>query len=86
MPEKTEPSPVKRLAIGLIRLYQKTLSLDHGPLKFLYPNGYCKFHPTCSEYACQAIERYGLLKGWTLAVKRVLRCNPWSQAGIDPVP
>lgn len=70
----------------LIKIYQKTLSLDHGPLRFLYPNGYCKFHPTCSEYAHQAFEKHGFWKGWMLATKRILRCHPWSQAGIDPVP
>jgi len=75
-----------RVAQFLIRLYQKTLSLDHGPLRVLYPNGYCKFHPTCSEYAHQALGRHGFLKGWALAARRLLRCNPWSQAGLDPVP
>lgn len=77
---------MKRLMMGCIRLYQRTISLDHGPLKVLYPQGYCKFHPTCSEYAYQAFQRHGFWKGWWLAAKRVLRCNPWSQAGLDPVP
>lgn len=72
--------------MGLIRVYQKTLSLDHGPLKFLYPNGYCKFYPTCSEYGYQAFEEHGLIGGWKLTALRVLRCNPWSQSKIDPVP
>ena len=75
-----------RLVQLLIRLYQRTLSLDHGPLRFLYPNGYCKFHPTCSEYAYQAFAKHGFLQGCILASKRVLRCHPWSQAGLDPVP
>ncbi len=77
---------MRRLGQFLIRLYQKTLSLDHGPLRFLYPYGYCKFYPTCSEYAHQALGKHGFWKGWGLAAKRILRCNPWSQAGIDPVP
>ncbi len=77
---------MKRLAQLLIRLYQKTLSLDHGPLRFLYPNGYCKFYPTCSEYAYQAFGKHGFLAGWVLTVRRILRCHPWSQAGLDPVP
>ncbi len=77
---------MKRVAMFLIRVYQRTLSLDHGPLRFLYPNGYCKFHPTCSEYAYQAFEKHGFWKGWILTTKRVLRCHPWSQAGLDPVP
>lgn len=77
---------MRRLGQFLIRIYQKTLSLDHGPLRFLYPNGYCKFYPTCSEYAYQALGKHGFWRGWGLAVKRILRCNPWSQAGLDPVP
>lgn len=75
-----------RLIQLLIRFYQATLSLDHGPLKVLYPNGYCKFYPTCSEYAHQAFGKHGFFQGWLLTAKRVLRCHPWSQAGIDPVP
>ncbi len=72
--------------MSLIRLYQRTLSFDHGPLKVFYPNGYCKFHPTCSEYGYQAFGIHGFWKGWYLTARRVLRCNPWSQAGLDPVP
>lgn len=45
----------------------------------------CKYHPTCSEYAVQAVRSYGILKGTVLAVWRVLRCNPWSRGGLDPV-
>lgn len=71
--------------LALILIYQKTLSFDHGPLKFLYPNGYCRFYPTCSEYGYQAIKRYGTIKGLSLALYRVLRCHPWSKGGSDPV-
>ena len=46
----------------------------------------CRFHPTCSEYAAQAVEAHGALKGSALAAGRVLRCNPWSAGGFDPVP
>jgi putative membrane protein insertion efficiency factor len=46
----------------------------------------CKFHPTCSEYAAQAVERFGVLKGSALALKRLLRCHPWSLGGLDPIP
>ena len=70
----------------MIRLYQKTLSLDHGWFKFLFPYGYCQFYPTCSEYGHQSIHRHGLIKGGWLAFWRVLRCNPWSSGGEDPVP
>ena len=68
-----------------IRLYQKTLSFDHGVLRFFYPNGFCQFHPTCSEYGYQALERYGPVKGLSLALLRVLRCHPWSRGGADPL-
>ena len=77
---------MKRLALAFIRLYQATLSPDHGLPRVLYPQGYCKFHPSCSEYGYQAIERHGIVRGSILAARRVLRCNPWSQAGLDPVP
>jgi putative membrane protein insertion efficiency factor len=77
---------MKFLMMPLIRLYQRTLSPDHGPLKFLYPNGYCKFHPTCSEYSYQAFSQHGFMKASLLTVQRILHCNPWSQSGLDPVP
>ena len=67
----------------IIRIYQKTLSLDHGPLKKLFPHGYCRFFPTCSEYGYQAIKKRGLAVGLLKTVWRVLRCNPWSGGGID---
>jgi len=73
------------IGLKLIKLYQQTLSPDHGPLARLYPNGYCKFHPTCSEYTFQAVEKYGLMRGSLLGCWRVLRCNPWSEGGNDPV-
>jgi len=76
----------KTLVLRLIRLYQKTISPDHGWFSSLYyPAGYCKFQPSCSEYACQAIEKYGLIKGGIKSVWRVLRCNPLSKGGGDPL-
>jgi putative membrane protein insertion efficiency factor len=69
----------------LIRLYQKTLSPDHGFPKILFPHGYCKYNPTCSEYGYQAIEKHGLIRGGAKTIWRVLRCNPWSKGGEDPV-
>lgn len=47
---------------------------------------YCKFVPTCSLYAIEALKRYGLFKGCFLTIKRILKCNPWSKGGYDPVP
>ncbi len=82
---KTDLSWGQRLLIAGIRLYQRTLSLDHGPLRGLRPHGQCKFHPTCSVYAIQSIERYGCAKGIGRSAKRVLRCHPWAEGGIDEV-
>jgi hypothetical protein len=71
--------------IKLIRFYQKTLSFDHGIFRSLFPYGYCRFHPTCSEYAIQAINKYGLIKGGLKSAWRILRCNPFNKGGFDPV-
>jgi putative membrane protein insertion efficiency factor len=65
--------------LATIRLYQLTLSR-------LMPSGSCRFYPTCSHYGYQAIYRYGVLKGGWLATWRVLRCQPFSRGGYDPVP
>lgn len=75
----------KYFAIKIIKLYQKTLSFDHGLLKIFSPYGHCRFRPTCSEYAIQSIEEYGLIKGGVKSVWRILRCNPWNKGGYDPV-
>lgn len=72
-------------ALKVIKIYQKTLSLDHGILKSLYPHGYCRFKPTCSEYAYEAIEKKGIIKGGALSFWRILRCNPFNRGGYDPV-
>lgn len=63
----------------MIRFYQKYLS----PLK-RHPS--CKYVPTCSQYAIEAYEKYGFFKGTALSVWRILRCNPFSKGGYDPVP
>ena len=68
---------MRQLAIAPIRLYQVLLS----PLFA----GSCKYHPSCSQYAIDAIRRHGVLRGTVLAVWRLLRCNPWSHGGHDPV-
>ncbi|MDD4901001.1 MAG: membrane protein insertion efficiency factor YidD [Patescibacteria group bacterium] len=73
------------IAVKIIKIYQKTLSFDHGVFKFLYPHGFCRFSPSCSEYAIQAIEKYGFFGGGIRAVWRVLRCNPFNAGGHDPV-
>jgi putative membrane protein insertion efficiency factor len=76
---------LRRVVVGLIRIYQKTLSFDHGPLKVFYPHGFCRFQPTCSEYGAQAISKYGVIRGGALTAWRILRCNPWNKGGADPV-
>jgi putative membrane protein insertion efficiency factor len=69
---------MRAVAEVLIRLYQWTVSPLLGPM--------CRFHPSCSNYALQAIQRFGMLHGGWLAVKRLGRCHPWHQGGFDPVP
>ncbi|MBW2657699.1 MAG: membrane protein insertion efficiency factor YidD [Deltaproteobacteria bacterium] len=64
--------------VALIRVYQYTLSPFLGPA--------CRFHPSCSEYAYQAIMRHGPMRGLLLAIKRILRCHPFHPGGVDPVP
>ena len=68
---------MKFILIYLIRLYQKTLSLLIG--------GSCRFYPTCSSYSIEAIEKYGSLKGSWMMLKRILKCQPLSEGGYDPV-
>lgn len=72
--------------LGLILIYQRTLSPDHGPLRHFFPNGYCRFYPSCSVYGYQAYDQHGLVKGTVLAAYRILRCNPVNPGGHDPVP
>lgn len=75
----------RNAAIVPILLYQKTISPDHGFLRALFPHGYCRFHPTCSEYSRQAILKKGIAKGVLLGSWRILRCNPWNKGGIDKI-
>lgn len=69
---------MKRLLILLLKFYRRFVS----PL--LPPS--CRFHPTCSAYALEAVERFGALRGGYLAVRRLLRCHPFNPGGFDPVP
>jgi len=76
---------IRFFVLKLIKIYQKTLSFDHGIMKVFFPHGYCKYHPTCSEYGYQAIEKYGVVKGGLMSFWRILRCNPFSKGGNNPV-
>ena len=76
---------IRLFVLKLIKIYQKTLSFDHGIFRRLFPNGYCRFQPTCSEYGYQAVEKYGLIRGGLMALWRILRCNPFNKGGYDPV-
>lgn len=67
-----------RLLIAVLRVYKRWLSPLLGPR--------CRFHPTCSEYAMQAIARFGAMRGCWLALRRILRCHPLHPGGNDPVP
>ena len=68
----------KRLLLWLVRFYRVAISPMHRPC--------CRFIPTCSQYALEAIEKYGAIKGGYLALRRILRCNPFHKGGYDPVP
>lgn len=70
---------MKRILLAFIKFYRKHLSNMKG-----YST--CKFYPTCSTYALEAVEKYGALKGGLLSLWRILRCNPFSKGGYDPVP
>lgn len=69
---------MRTLLIITIRAYQRWISPLLG--------AQCRFYPTCSQYAIESIERYGVAKGAWLAVRRIARCHPWHPGGIDPVP
>ena len=70
--------PFTWLSIALIRLYQLAVSPAIPPS--------CRFAPSCSQYALEAVQRYGAVKGWFLGLRRLARCHPWNPGGFDPVP
>ena len=69
---------MKRLLLALIRIYKYVISPFLGRR--------CRFFPSCSEYAAEAVEKYGAFKGAYLGLKRISRCHPWNPGGFDPVP
>ena len=70
---------MKKILIAIVRFYRKYITPYKG-------GATCRFVPTCSEYALEALEKYGALKGSLLAIRRILRCHPFSKGGFDPVP
>lgn len=68
----------RKAAVLIVRAYQRVISPLFPPT--------CRFQPTCSTYAITSLERYGLLKGGWMAIKRIGRCHPWNAGGHDPVP
>jgi uncharacterized protein len=68
---------LRKVVVAPIRVWQRVISPTFGQR--------CKYYPSCSEYAAQSIERFGILRGLVLAGWRLLRCNPWSRGGLDPV-
>ena len=71
---------MKKVCLYIIKIYKKIFS----PI-FHFLGSECKYYPTCSEYARQAIEKYGVIKGCFLALKRIIKCNPFSKGGYDPL-
>jgi uncharacterized protein len=67
----------RSLLVAILRFYQRWISPAFGQR--------CRYYPSCSEYALQAVQRFGILRGLLLATWRLLRCNPWSRGGFDPV-
>ncbi|MGD9786516.1 MAG: membrane protein insertion efficiency factor YidD [Sulfuricellaceae bacterium] len=69
---------MSRLLITLIKAYQYIISPIIGPS--------CRFTPTCSQYTVEAIQKYGVFKGFWMGAKRISRCHPWNEGGYDPLP
>jgi len=77
-PDRDKPTLAAAMAAQLVRAYQLLISPVLGPR--------CRFHPTCSEYAREALQRFGLLRGGWLSIRRIVRCQPFCDGGYDPVP
>jgi len=76
--KQNKPKRIASLVLLIIKLYQKV-----SPV--VLPSNTCRFQPTCSQYTAEAIAKYGVVKGFVLGLKRVSRCHPWNQGGVDPV-
>lgn len=76
---------MRKIIMFIIKIYQKTLSFDHGILSKISTKRHCRFYPSCSQYAYEAVEKFGVIKGLWLAIKRISRCHPWNDGGYDPI-
>lgn len=76
--KRSAPGVGSRASIGAIRWYRRFVSPLLG--------AHCRYYPSCSVYAIEAIGLHGFLRGWSLALRRLARCHPWAEGGVDPVP
>lgn len=77
---------MKKFALIAIKAYQKSWLFRSPLLKFLFlSDAACRFRPTCSDYTYQAVERYGIIRGSLLGLKRITKCHPWNKGGYDPL-
>lgn len=76
--EERKKTIAKRLVTGSIRAYRVLISSWTPPR--------CRFYPTCSQYTIQAVERFGVIRGMALGMRRICRCHPWNEGGYDPLP
>lgn len=75
----------QKVLLTLIKGYQVSLSPDHGWFKTKYPYGWCRFYPSCSQYAYDSIQKHGTDQGVMLTIRRLLKCHPWHRGGYDLV-
>lgn len=77
---------MRHILAYIIRVYQLTLSPDHGLFRSRYPHGFCRYYPSCSEYTRLSILEFGIFRGGWYGVVRILRCNPFVKPRIDNIP
>ena len=79
---------IRNITLAFITFYSGRISPFFGSLlrAIGLPWDACRFEPTCSRYTYQAVERFGVVRGLMFGVKRIMRCNPWSRGGFDPIP